>query len=214
MMEMIAEKQLQINDASKQALLEVRTSLFYDDVEALAERMFIGELSIGQWEEDMKRMIREFYASVASIAKGGWNNMTFQDWGRLGPILKDQYRYLHGYAEYVLDNKDTISIDYLRNRSRMYARPSGQIYAMMVAGIELSHALPWLPGDMSTECDGNCKCYWDLEIYDTVDNVNYIRATWNLTPAEHCDTCIGRDGYSMTIELDSAIPIPMKIGNS
>jgi len=207
-------KVLQMTDTAKQSLIDLRTSLFYDDVSSLTERMFTGDISIGQFEEAMKKMIREMYASTAAVSKSGWTNMTSQDWGRLGPVLKDQYRYLHGYAEYIDENKDTVSIDYLKNRSRMYARPIGNIIAMMTAGIELSHALPWLPGDMSTECDGNCKCYWQLEIYDTVDKVNYIRATWRLTDAEHCKTCVGRDGYSITVELDSSIDVPPTIGNT
>lgn len=212
-MEIIETKQFPIDDASKTALLEVRMNIFNTDVGNLAERLFTGDVSIGQWEESMKRLMREFHASIAAISKGGWDNMTFQDWGRLGPVLKEQYRFLHGYAEYIAANSDTVSIDYLKNRSRMYGRPSTHVMSMMTAGIEISHLLPWLPGDMSTSCNGNCRCIWALDIYNTVDNINYIRATWHLTPAEHCETCRGRDGYTITIELDFSIPVPPVIGN-
>lgn len=211
-MEIIETKQFPIDDASKTALLEVRMNIFNTDVGNLAERLFTGDVSIGQWEESMKRLMREFHASIAAISKGGWDNMTFQDWGRLGPVLKEQYRFLHGYAEYIAANSDTVSIDYLKNRSRMYGRPSTHVMSMMTAGIEISHLLPWLPGDMSTSCDGNCKCYWALRVILQTETTNTVEATWNLTPAEHCSTCLGRNKYVIVFDIDVSIPIPSTIG--
>ena len=211
-MEIIETKQFPIDDASKTALLEVRMNIFYNDVDALAERLFTGKVSIGAWEEAMKKMIRELGASTAAISKGGWDNMTFQDWGRLGPVLKEQYAYLHGFADYINTNRDTMSIEYLKARASMYGRPSAHIMSMMTAGIEISHLLPWLPGDMSTLCDGNCKCHWSLDIEDHVGNVNTIRAVWHLTPAEHCETCLDRNGTTLTFDLDDSIYVPPTVG--
>jgi hypothetical protein len=213
MTDTIVIKQFPIDDASKTALLEVRMNIFYNDVDALAERLFTGKVSIGAWEESMKKMIRELGASTAAISKGGWDNMTFQDWGRLGPVLKEQYRFLHGYAEYIAANSDTVSIDYLKNRSSMYGRPSAHIISMMNAGIEISHLLPWLPGDMSTECDGNCRCYWALRVTLQTETTNTVEATWNLTPAEHCSTCLGRNKYVIVFDIDVSVPIPSTVGN-
>lgn len=211
-MEIIETKQFPIDDASKAALLEVRMNIFYNDVDALAERLFTGNVSIGAWEESMKKMIRELCASTAAISKGGWDNMTFQEWGRLGPVLKEQYRFLHSYAEYISANSDTVSIDYLKARANMYGRPSAHIMSMMTAGIEISHLLPWLPGDLSTLCDGNCKCEWSLSIENHAGNINTVRAVWELNPAEHCQTCLDREGTTLTFDIDDSVPIPPTIG--
>jgi hypothetical protein len=207
----IVTKQFPIDDASKQTLIDIRISIFGDDSAGLAEKVFTGDISVGQFEESMKKLIRELHSSVAAIGKGGWNEMTWQDWGRLGPQLKEQYRYLHGFAEYITANKDTVSLEYLKARAGMYGNATHSAI-MMAVGIEISKMLPWLPGDLSTECGGNCKCRWLLSIIGTSETTNTVQAVWRLTPAEHCETCATRNGHTVMFELDKSIPVPEMIG--
>ena len=210
----IVAKQLPIDEASRQRLIDIRTSIFNNDVENLAERVFTGEVSVGQFEESMKKLIRELHTANAAIGKGGWNEMTWQDWGRLGPIMKEQYRYLHGFSEYIADNKDTMSIEYLKARSRMYGNASSQVISMMTAGFEVSNKLPWLPGDPSTRCQGNCLCRWELNIIGKSGEFNIVKAVWRLSPAEHCEACLGRNGYEVTFKLYQTIEVPKIIGHN
>jgi hypothetical protein len=45
--------------------------------------------------------------------------------------------------------------------------------------------LPAYPGDGQSECLVNCRCFWSIK--ETRDG---WEATWALTPAEHCATCV------------------------
>jgi len=163
----VEEKQLPISEASKQNLIKIRTNMFADEVNALAERMFTGDITLGSWEEAMKKMIRELHTSTAAIGKGGWDQMTPADWGRLGPVLKGQYKYLHGFAQYVEENKDTVSLKAIQARARMYGNAGAFSSIVVQAGDVISKKLPWLPKDGSTECLVNCKCFWKLNIVGT-----------------------------------------------
>lgn len=208
----VVEKQLPIDEASKVNLMKIRTSIFNDEVDTLAERMYTGEISIGQWEELMKKQIRELHSSVAAIGKGGWDLMTPADWGRLGPQMKEQYRYLHNFAQNIAENRDTISINAIKARAHMYGNAAGHSACMIEAGQVLSDMLPWLPKDGSTECLVNCKCRWELVVIDRVGDFNLVQATWRLGIAEHCDDCVKRDGYVHMMRVYKDIQIPKTIG--
>lgn len=218
----IVTKQLPIDDASKNNLIEVRVNIFNDDVTALAERLYTGDISLNAWEEAMRKYIRELHTSIAAIGKGGWDNMTWEDWGRLGPILKNQYQYLHAFAEYIAANRETITLAQLQARAKYYGENAKQTAGFIITPIAIEKQLPWMPrmgngnigmenGD-GTDCRMRCCCGWELKIVSKEGDFNIVDATWTLSPAEHCDTCIERDGYTVTIRVYKDIPVPESIG--
>jgi 2'-5' RNA ligase len=208
----VVEKQLPIDDDSKKRLIEIRRNIFNDDVDRLAERMYTGEMSLGAWEETMKRYIRELHTSVAAIGKGGWDQMTWADWGRLGAVMREQYRYLHGFAEAIAENRETISINAIKARAHLYGTAAGHSAYLIEAGADIASQLPWLPKDGSTECLVGCKCQWDLKKVGVEKNMQLVQATWKLNPAEHCKTCIDRKGYVVVIRVPKDAIVPNKIG--
>ena len=212
----IVYKQLPIDEDSITNLIEIRKAMFIDEVDAVVERMYVGEISIGQWEEQMRALIRELHASIAAIGKGGWDQMTFADWGRIGPIVKEQYRYLHAFAEKIALDRDSISLAAIKARAHMYGN-AGEFSAIKIqAGDVFSKKLPWLPKDGSSECLVNCMCMWSLRVIDTVKRggrtYNLIQATYHNRPAEHCETCIERNGKEVLIEVHESVPVPETIG--
>jgi len=160
----------------------------------------------------MKRAIRELHSSVAAIGKGGWDKMTWADWGRLGPVMKDQYRYLHGFAEAIAANKESISIDAIKARARMYGNAGGFSSIVVQAGDVFATKLPWLPKDGSTECLVGCKCYWELIVIGEDKEWKTVQATWRLRPAEHCDDCIDRRDHVEVIQVHISVEVPPTIG--
>jgi hypothetical protein len=207
------EKQLPISESSKKNLIQIRTNIFNDSVEVLAEQVYSGDISIGAWEEQMKVLIRGLHTSTAAIGKGGWDNMESADWGRLGTPLREQYRYLHGFAEAISDKRDTISLAQIKSRSRLYGGAGGYSAALMEAGSDIESQLPFLPRDGSSECLNGCKCRWELEVTNIADNgVKTVKCIWKLSPAEHCDTCKDRNGYIEIIKVDGSVAVPNTIG--
>lgn len=206
-------KQLPIDDESKANLVRVRIGIFFDASDALAEQMFTGQISLGQWQEDMKRIIRESHTSCAAIGKGGWGEMGAKDWGRLGTPLREQYKYLRGFADFISENRDTVSLAAIRARARLYGEGAGGSAVLMQAGAVFEDILPWIPKDGSTECLNRCKCHWELSVTGTQsDGFRQVRAVWVLSVAEHCNTCVGRDGHVETFVVPAGTVVPDMIG--
>lgn len=210
--EFIEEKQLPIDEKSKQALMTLRKQMFFDHTDTLAEQLFTGEISLGQWQEQFKDYMRQYYSSMAAIGKGGWDVMEPADWGRLGPLMKDQYRYLQGFAEHIDVERDTISLKYIKARSRLYGEGGNRAVTHMEAGYIFEEKLPWLPGDGSTECLNRCHCRWVFSLVGKEGDFNIVKATWRLGEADHCTTCVDRDGYTISITVHELITVPSKIG--
>lgn len=210
--EFIEEKQLPIGEEGKATLLTLRRNMFWDHMDGLAEEMYTGEISIGQWQETFKDYMRQFYSSSAAIGKGGWDNMTWADWGRLGPVMKDQYRYLQGFADHIYDNRDTISLKYIKARSRLYGEGGAYGAALLEAGVVFEALLPWLPRDGSTECLNRCHCSWMNSISGKDKKFNIVRCVWTLGKADHCGTCVDRDGYVEQIRVHETVEVPSIIG--
>ena len=211
---MRVEKQLPISDKDIQKLLNLRVNIFYDKSDKLSEQVFTGDLTIGAWEEAMRAELRQLHSSAAAIAKGGWDQMTSADWGRLGTPLREQYKYLHGFATTIAEQSDTISLKAIQARARMYGRATSNTAALIQAGAIIESLLPWIPGDGSTNCLVNCRCRWDLKIIkvDKKSGDKTVRAVWRLSPAEHCETCIDRNGHVVTIVVPKDVNVPKYIG--
>lgn len=193
-------------------LLDTRVKLFFDESDVLAEKMFTGEISIGQWEEQMKKMIRELNTATTAITKGGWDNVGSRDWGRLGPHLKLQYNKLHGFAQYVTDNKDKVSLKYIRARARLYGEGGLRSAVIVSTPVFIADLLPWLPKDGSTECLNRCRCYWKLDITGKQGRINIVRAVWHLVAEHNCKDCPPRDGHVEILEVPDDVTIPSRIG--
>lgn len=207
------EKQLPIDDDSKAKLLEIRTQIFFDESDALAEQLYNGDITLGAWEESMKKLIREIHSSAAAIGKGGWDNMEPEDWGRLGPEMKKQYRWLHNFAETIAEKRDVISLKALQARAKLYGKVGGHAAGMMQAGRIITEQLPWIPRDGSTECLNGCHCYWSLGVVSQLENgFNLVQARWNLGEAEHCPDCVARDGYIHEFAVHETVDVPTRIG--
>ena len=209
---LIEEKQLPIDEESKARLLDLRIRMFYDASDDLSERLYIGDITIGEWEESMRQNIRQLYSSSAAIGKGGWDNMDLSDWGRLGNPVKAQYQWLHNFAEFIEENKDDISLQAIQARARLYGDAGGHAAILMQAGRIIANELPYIPRDGTTECLNRCHCIWNLLIIDNVDDFNVIQATWRLGVADHCETCISRDGHVEIIRVHELTDVPDFIG--
>ena len=208
----IRVKQLPIDEAAQRKLIEARLGMFYDDMSAIAEQIFNGELLLAEWEYQMRQYIRGMHSSMGAIGKGGWDNMTQSDWGRIGAWIKKQYKYLHGFAEDIAANRDTIALGTVQARANMYGEAAGLTAMMMSTNGIIISKLPWMPKDGSTECLVNCKCIWVLEVIKRTKRYQTVYAVWRLRPAEHCNDCLDRANYKLTFNIPANIPVPNYIG--
>jgi hypothetical protein len=207
-------KQLPITEKDKQKLLDLRINIFYNTSDKLSEQVFSGDLTIGAWEEKMRAELRQLHSSAAAIVKGGWDQMSSADWGRLGTPLREQYKYLHGFANTIAEQADTISLKAIQARARMYGRAAGGTASLIQAGAVIENLLPYLPRDGSTKCLINCMCRWDLKVVkvDKKSGDKTIKAVWRLSPAEHCKDCLERNGHVEMLVVPKDTIVPKYIG--
>jgi hypothetical protein len=69
-----------------------------EEVKELAGQMARGEIRIEEWQLATADRIKNSRLAMTAAAKGGFRNLTAADYGRLGSQLRQQYRYLQGFA--------------------------------------------------------------------------------------------------------------------
>lgn len=60
-----------------------------------------GKLSLGQWQIKMALEMKESYRYNLLAARGGKNNVTWSDWGRMGARLAQDYKALINFAKQI-----------------------------------------------------------------------------------------------------------------
>ncbi len=138
------------------------------------------------WVEEVRELIKELYIDLYCLGRGGRNAMTFADWGRIGAMLQEQYRYLNQFAADIVAGK--LSLAQIKARLQLYISSAIQAFEKGKAyGMGLP-TLPAYPGDGTSECLVNCRCSWFI----TAQPMEW-QCTWMLGIAEeHCPTCLKR----------------------
>jgi len=154
--------------------------------DVLATLVSEGNLSPEDWERVMREEIKGEYLRQYMLGKGGKENMTPRDWGKVGAMLKAQYAFLGGFVGAIAAGK--LSEAQIRARSNLYFSSARQAFETAKAevaeawgakeerwitmpGIEHCpncldyEAEGWkpfgyfpMPGDGSTYCGTNCAC--------------------------------------------------------
>lgn len=163
---------------------------FIDHQKQRAQKL-VGDLveertNMTQWVLNMREELKQVHLAQYMLAKGGKNNMTQADYGRVGAVLREQYQYLNNFASDIVTRD--LSEAQIRARMNLYFNNSN---ASFERGRAASHGLqlPAYPADGATQCKSNCKCRWDIQEKETE-----WHCYWRLGEAEHCDDCVSNAG--------------------
>jgi hypothetical protein len=172
----------------KKQLLTLRDSYIESQkagFERLATKLSNGDITIQRWQSDFREALKDTYINEYAVGRGGRHNFTQQDYGSVGGMLGNQYRYLDNFAEQIA--RGELSTAQIQMRSRMYVDSATQAFERGRGRAMGVPELPAYPGDGSTQCKSNCKCSWQIvEAEATWD------CTWKLGIAEHCPDCVDR----------------------
>lgn len=174
-----------ISQSRVRALMQRFENNFKGETRRISDRLSQGEISIQRWVTEMRQAVKDAYVVQYTVGKGGLGNMAQADWGRIGGLLKGQYAYLNQFAAQVAGGG--LTPKQIAARAALYVDSSTQAFERGKAASHGITGLPAYPGDGSTECMANCRCYWDIKR----DGTTYT-ATWKLSSAEHCQTCTDR----------------------
>lgn len=138
--------------------------------------------SIGVWRRQMETAIRRsqtaaYIAATAerlkttpALIKG----LSKAERKELDARIDAQLKYLDGFAADLKQGKLTMA--QAQARANLYPGATrGTFYATRYPGLSA------VPGDGSTPCLGNCKCYLEAQ---------GSKVYWRLTAAEHCAGCV------------------------
>jgi len=160
--------------------------------DTLANLVIEGRISPADWRFLMREEIKREYITQYLLGIGGRDQMTFADWGRIGGMLKEQYGYLDGFYQDILDGK--LSEAQIAARARMYCASGREAYERANGEAWGGPPLPAYPGDGSTVCLTNCACSWDIRAAEAEEGRIRWTCYWRLgiVRTEHCTDCIDR----------------------
>lgn len=98
-----------------------------DAVAELADMLNERQLNVHDWTLLMRDEIKDSYIQEYLFGKGGLEQMTQADWGSIGGMLAEQYRYLDNFARQIADG--TVTESQIVARARMYARSAKESFA-------------------------------------------------------------------------------------
>lgn len=69
--------------------------------DTLASDLRAGRISLLDWRQEMRGVIKQVHMAAAELAKGGRAQMTLADYGRAGQQIRRQYDYLEAWVEQI-----------------------------------------------------------------------------------------------------------------
>lgn len=157
------------------------------EVVTLSERLQAGTIALAEWRAEMAREVKNAHLAAATLAKGGWAQMTPADYGRAGAVIKEQYGLLGQFAAQIESGEQLMTG--VANRSSLYLEAARPTYhaverrEMQVRNVAEERSvlgfadhcaecieqaeLGWQPlGEMvpigSRECGPRCACETDF----------------------------------------------------
>jgi len=153
-------------------------------LESLTDSYYNGSLTLQKYHKQTREIIKDTYIDLYAMGAGGRKNLSARDWGRIGAMLKEQYKYLDNLMAQI--ERGEISPAQAAARLNMYLNSANEALWKAYTR-DLCFALPAYPGDGSTQCLTNCQCEWEIvKVPEGVD------CYWRLGAAEHCPDCVER----------------------
>lgn len=97
-------------------------------LDRLVERFLDGNLSLQRFQVLYRQGLKDAYVVNLQLARGGARNVTFSDYGRLGNMLKQEYRYFDNFVREIAQGR--FSRKYIIARMRMYGRGVGRAWEL------------------------------------------------------------------------------------
>lgn len=120
---------------------------------ALAERVVGGTLAPTDWRAVMQNELKGEYIRQYLTGIGGREQMTKSDWGKVGAMLKEQYKYLNGFAKDVAEKN--LTPEQVAMRAGMYFNSAREAFEKANAKVQKAQQrdeVAWMLG-ASEHCE-------------------------------------------------------------
>lgn len=148
-----------------------------------AEQVADGTITPAAFKTKMRRAIKDVYGAEYAFGRGGFKNMTADDWDKVGQAVRRQFDYLDNFVAQI--EKGEVSAAQIANRAKMYTDSAVLAHSR---GVEASWGIT-LPSHptLGTPCGSRCRCAWSIVIEDGA-----TVAYWRLGGDDPCDGCATR----------------------
>lgn len=167
-------------------MIEMRESIvaaFSENAATWTDRFTSGELTINEWREGFRSLVRNATEAQFVLARGGEAQMTPDDWEIVDTRVAAQDQYIVRLGEDI--ESGAISAQMASYRSTLYASSTRSAFEQGRSRSWTDSRMPAYPGDGNTECMGSCQCRWDYRMVD-----GQVHATWKMNAsAESCGGC-------------------------
>lgn len=92
-----------------------------DEMADLSKQLQNEEITRSQWQSEMMNRIKSTHLIAAASFKGGWDNLTQSDYGRVGGLIAREYKFLRNAVQEIESGKQPINGTLVR-RSRLYGQ--------------------------------------------------------------------------------------------
>lgn len=104
----------------------------YDFLSNLAARLISKNITLAEWQAEMREYIRTIHREAVLIVYGGRDNVPQSAWGYEGYLVKLQYQYLDGFVQDILSNPDAWMNGRLLTRMKLYQQAEWSAFEAMV----------------------------------------------------------------------------------
>lgn len=164
-----------------------------DEIEQKAEdegvawiaALVAGQITVQEFLRNLYDLIQNSFMVNYLLGVGGIENADPVSLAELGEVIALQYSYAYGFASDLSAGALTPAL--AAARVMLYARAARRAYWIGTAAAR-DLVLPAYPRDGSSECQMNDLCHWRI-----VEYPDRWECFWELSSAEHCNTCVARN---------------------
>ncbi len=113
--------QARVQELTKKKIIQVGK-----DMTTIADLLVNGKITVPTWEQGTRDIIKQLYTQQYLLGIGGQKEMTQRDYGILGQQIREQYKYLNGFAQELIANG--MSEEQFKSRLQLYANASRQAF--------------------------------------------------------------------------------------
>jgi hypothetical protein len=96
-------------------------------ITAVSDQVRAGQITTSEWNAIMRQEIKRVLLGKEALLRGGWAQMTAEDFGRVGKEVRTQYQYLDGFLHDLEAGKVRTDGTFME-RARSYAESARVAY--------------------------------------------------------------------------------------
>lgn len=94
---------------------------------AISQQLREGEISLAEWQLEMMQQIKTANLAAGAMQRGGWQQMTQADFGRVGRTVRNEYAFLRDFAADIGSGKQKLDGTMVR-RAGLYGQQGRATY--------------------------------------------------------------------------------------